>query len=249
MSEVGEGVDIPSDSQRQLYDKKLSPGKYGLAVKHTKELLDGDKFGVFTKSGQSLATACQLTKEILAADIADNADTGSAAIYKSADGVNIFSASHPIDGGASTDSNLLTSSDLSITTIQNAMNALEETVDDRGLPLLIQGDVIVVPLAKRFLAAQLIKSTDDPTTADRAVTSLVDVSLTYKTWKYLTSTTSWYLMSTVTAGEAPGWIWLTRQPFELDHDVNVLNQTAWTVASERFARGVIQWRGWVKCTV
>jgi len=41
-------------------------------------------------------------------------------------------------------------------------------------------------------------------------------------------------------------MWITRQQLDLDQDVDVRNQSAIIVGTERFIYGVHDWRGWVK---
>lgn len=240
-----EGTDIALDDMYQLYDKKLTPVSYGLGVEHTREVIDDDKFGVFNRLGELLATSSMLTKEILAAALAD----GSHDTYTSADGSFIHAATHPIGpGAAATGNNILTtSSDLSMTSLQNMLLKLEDTVDDRANPAPIFGNRVVVPRALRFLLRTLIVSEDDPTTADRSTNPLGDDSLQRATWSYLTDDDAWYVWSDY-AKETEGWTWLTRQEFDLDHDINVRAQTAISVSTERYTYGVIDWRGTAKAT-
>lgn len=239
--EVDEGTDVPVDSVRQLFDKKLQPIKYGLSVEHTRELLEDDKFGVFTKMGKLMGDMSRLSDEILAADLAEQGDTNSAALYLSADGDNIFDTAHDIDVG-STYSNLNTAADLSSTSLQTALINLEDTVDDRGIQMMIQGNLLVVPTDVRFKAATLVKSMDDSETADRSISPFVDDSLSYKVWRYLTDDDAWYLWSDYPR-ITEGWIWLNRRPLDMNHDVNVRNETAVSVATKRLIYGVVDWRG------
>lgn len=241
----GEGVDVALDDMFQLYEKKLTPVSYGLGVEHTRELLDDDKFGIFNRLGELLATSSMISKEILAAAFMD----GSHDTYTSADGSYIHAANHPIGGGASTsgDNVLTTSSDLSQTSIQSMMTKLENTVDDRGNPAPIFGNKVVVPRVKRYLIDQLLKSPDDPTTADRGINPLRQDSLSWTSNSYLSDQNAWYIWSDF-AMQTEGWIWLTRQAFDLDHDINVQAQTAISVATERYTYGVVDWRGTVKST-
>lgn len=246
MTEVGEAVDIPTDEMDQLYDKKITPIKYGSAVELTREVLDFDQFGVFEKRGSALATSAKLTKEIVAADVMDQSHNGSGALYQSADGVNIHASTHPIDDGASTASNVLsTSSDLSMTGLQNALNQLEQTVDDRGNPILMIGNRIIVPLALRFTAHRLLRSTDDPTTADRATNPLggAEQLPTIEVNRYLTNTIKWYLFADTAVNSTVGWIWLTNRAFNTQQDVNIRNETAIMTATEMYRPGVVDWRG------
>lgn len=240
----GEGTDIALDDIHQLYDKKLTPVSYGLGVEHTREVLDDDKFGIFNRMGELLAASSTLSKEILAAAFMD----GSHDTYTSADGSFIHAANHPIAGGASTGDNVLTtSSDLSQTSIQNAMTKLEDTVDDRGNPAPIFGNKVIVHRQKRYLINQLLKSTMDPTSPNDAINPLSMDNLSWTSNAYLTDQNAWYVWSDY-AMQTEGWIWLTRQAFDLDHDINVQAQTAISVATERYTYGVIDWRGTVKST-
>jgi phage major head subunit gpT-like protein len=238
-----EGGNVQIDAVKQLDDKKLEPESYGLGVEHTREVLDDDKFSVFTRMGALLATAFRLNDEILAADVADNSHLTTQTFYQSADGNAIHSDDHPIDGGAATSSNELTTpADLSVTSLQSVTNLMADTVDDRGNQMMIIPNMLVVPTEEQYNAAQLTKSTDDPSTADRAISPFTDIAMGYSVWRYLTDADKWFLWSDYTK-ITEGWIWLVRQDFDVDHDVNVRNQTAVTVATKRFVYGVIDWRG------
>lgn len=240
MTEVDEAEDIDSDQPIQLYDKKLTPVKYGLAVEHTREAMDDDEHGIVVKQGALLSRAARQTEEILAAAIAD----GSHDTYTSADGSYIHVATHPLGGGG-TGSNLLSAAtDLSITGIEGMINLLEATTDDRGLQIQAIGKKLVVNKTDQFALETYLNSPDDPTTADRSTNPIGGYPLGGEVWYYLTDTDKWYMWSDV-AMDVPGWIFLRRQPFDLGHDVNERNQTAVTVATTRFTLGVVEWRGTV----
>jgi len=243
--ERAERAPAAEDSVRQLYDKKLTPVGYAKALTHSRETLDQDRFGVFNKMNMQLADSAGQTKDILAADLFNLGDTAAGARYLAADGQNIFDNSHPIDDGASTGDNLLASADISNVAVQAALTLLERTKDDRGLPQMIMGTQIVVPSEQRFDAAQVVKSVDDSSTTDRAVSPFVDDNFGYVVWRYLTDPQAWGMVSDFMK-MTEGWVWLTQQGLDLDHDVDIRTQTAVTVATERFDYGVIDWRGMVK---
>jgi len=243
-SEVAESGLAPEDAVRQLYDKKLTPLKYMKALVHSRETMDDDKFNIFNKKNIQLADSFGQSKDILAADLFNQGDTNSAALYLAADGENIFDTAHLIDS-AGTGDNLLTGADLSVTSLQSAFTLLRRTKDDRGLPMMMKGNKLIVPMELEFKAAQLVKSVDDSSTTDRATSSFVDQNYTYMVWDYLTDASAWGVRSNF-ADKTEGWIWLTRQSMDLNSDVDIRTESLVTVASERFAYGCVDWRGFVK---
>ncbi|MEN6521272.1 MAG: Mu-like prophage major head subunit gpT family protein [Armatimonadota bacterium] len=116
------------------------------------------------------------------------------------DGQYFFDTDHS-EGISGTQSNKCTDA-LSATALQNAITAMSKFKDDRGKPLGISPDVLVVPPDLQWTALELLKSTYYPEIVDPAVGSQklagnpLKNRLELIVSPYLTDTDNWYLLAT-----------------------------------------------------
>ena len=195
---VNEAGAIPTTSFNTGNSKDYYWVKRGLGYRATFEKLETDQYGIMNKVARKMAVAMEKTKESTAFNVFNN-HTSTAAQYVGRDGVALVSASHPYDGG--TWSNRGTGSsngdvDLSITTLEDALAKLQDTVDEQGIPDGRMGPFkLVVGTGLWALAQRLSKSlklpegpNNDPNVAG-AVISEVVVS------PWITDADQWNLVS------------------------------------------------------
>jgi hypothetical protein len=245
----GELVNAQLDEMREVASKKLTPTGQALAIQQSEESIRKDTLNLFDQKNKLLGDSAMESKNILFADLFERGDTLANESHYSADGANWFDAAHPIDGGASSDSNLLTAGDISPTTIQAMMTAGDRTVNDRGIQINLDVKEFVVPTEQSFLMSQMMESTADPETADGGggrATPFVHRGFRYSVMNKLTNTTAWYGRDPNFVNKVPTVIWLNGKDLELDFDTNVLNQSMLVVATMEFTYGVVEWRGWLK---
>ena len=170
--EKGESAPAATDTIYQGFDKKFTPVTYELAYTISKEANDDQKIIQIGNNVKSLGRSFVSTKEIhLAAPFNTGFDTA-----KSADGQYIFSASHnKLPSG--TQSNLL-ATDLSVTSLQVALNTYYGFTDYRGHLLHLTPGRLIVPTEGWWLAKEILGSPDRPDTASRSINALYGEGLT-----------------------------------------------------------------------
>ena len=116
--------------------------------------MEDNLYDTFAKiRARGLARAMATTKQVKAANVFNN---GFNANFAGGDGVAFFSNSHPVVGG--TQDNLLAASDLSETTLETALIAVQNTQDDRGILTGTRAESLHIPPNLQFTACLLYTS-------------------------------------------------------------------------------------------
>jgi phage major head subunit gpT-like protein len=109
------------------------------------------------------------------------------------DGQTFFSADHQ-EGDSPVQSNL-GSDDLSVGSLQAAITMMMKFKDDKGKPMGIIPDTLVVPPDLKWLAMEILHSHGRPDTANRA-DNVLHNALELIVDPYLTDTNDWYVFCT-----------------------------------------------------
>jgi len=124
-----EGAAVQFDSATESFTSRYSHETVALAFAVTEEAMEDNLYDTFAKiRARGLARAMSTTKQVKAANVFNN---GFSASFPGGDGQPFFSNSHPVVGG--TQDNLLAASDLSETTLETALIAIQNTKDDRNI--------------------------------------------------------------------------------------------------------------------
>ena len=197
---AGLGV-MPSKPEGQQFtlDQPIAGGTvtytavpFGLAMEVTFEMWHQDLFGVMGQMAQELARSSRNRMEVNAATIFNSAfDTAVTGF----DGDELCSTSHATPGGQSIANRPAVDIGLSITGIQDGIQAFETLVNGRGLPMLLSPSIIMIDPANRFVAREILGSSSRPFTANNEINSLVDDDLKIFVYHYLTTSTNWFLLA------------------------------------------------------
>lgn len=244
-----EGGPATFDRFYQLFDKRFDVESFSLGVDMTRETMDDDMFGIFARAGESLAMSFRLGDEVLAAEILDNSHLTTQDRYKSADGSAIHSTSHPINQGAATASNRLSSNaDLAMSSLEALVLLIEDTPNDRGNQIMAEATRLVIPSELQFVATRLLDSPMDPETAENSVSPIRRQSIGLDLQRYLQDPDSYFLWADRLANSDVHLAFIRRQAFDLDSDVDIKTQSAFMVATDRKVLGAHNWRGSAKST-
>lgn len=232
--ETDENANVTFDSPNQGFDKTMTPLQYSLAFDVSRIARDDDKWSVINSLASHLGRSFSETRNILAADIFNNGFSNS---FTGADGVELFSSLHLQDGSSTTFRNeLATTADLSISTLQTALIDFRNFRDGRNKRLNLRPNQLIVAPAGEFNAREILQSdlrSDNGNNAINAITR-AELSLTgnsIKVWNYLTDDDAWFLQ----APEEDHWlVFLEREPFNVETDVNFNNRAMRTAAWARF---------------
>jgi len=139
-----------------------------------------------------LSDSAQETIEVLAADVINN---GWSSSYNGPDGVPLFSTAHPNVGGGTQGNTPSTQADLSVTSLQAALQTIEDMTDERGKKAMTKAVLLVVPTGNMWTAHELLKSEYKPYVGNNEVNALQMKDLTYFIYHYMTDSDSWILLA------------------------------------------------------
>ena len=111
--------------------------------------------------------------------MSDAKQTKGATIYNDAftvsnggDGQPLVSNSHPLQNGSTASNRPSTYSDLSETSLEDALIDIAGLTDDKGLPIALQARTLHIPRQLVFVAERLMASPYRPGTADNDVNAI-----------------------------------------------------------------------------
>lgn len=170
-----EGDPVFFDDPVQGYDVTYTHVTYALGFRVTREMWEDDLYGKIKKMPRALAKSARHTIEQTAANIFNNGFTSGVG----GDGKYLFATDHPLVGGGTYANRPAIAADLTVSSLQAAIQNMEETVDDRGLILAIKPKLLVVPPALKWTARELLDSALKPYTADNEKNAFLDEDLNY----------------------------------------------------------------------
>lgn len=190
----------------------------------------------FRPSNLGLQRSFAQTKEIYAAGVFNNATTFDQTV--GGDGVSLLNTAHPLPAGGSGPATWAnrpsTDVDLNEASLLNGMIAIQTGFyDNAGLRMMAVGKTLVIhpnnePVALRLLRSELRPGTADndpnviPTTAGGITDYVKDV--------FFTSPYPWYLKT-----DQPGLLYLEREPFEIDMQVDFTTDNLLVKGWERYS--------------
>ena len=164
-----EGGSVSYDDASEAWTARYNHETIALAFSLTEEAEEDGLYGSLGKKYvKALARSMQHTKEIKGANILNN---GFDSAFTGGDGVELFSAAHSTRSGDQ--SNILaTAADLSETSLEQILIDISDTKDDRGIPIAMQGQKLIIPTSLVFTAERLLQSNLRTGTADNDINAL-----------------------------------------------------------------------------
>jgi hypothetical protein len=210
--EKPEGTAFTSDIIQAGYTKEFLHTEFGLMFEVTQTALEDDRHDVLADHAKWFMFSARVVQEKRAALPFNNGFTSET----SPDGVSIFNASHALKGGGTARNQLTTASDLSWTSLQQALvDCQRETKFEAGQNMMpVEDFILYVPPELEFLAAKLVSSTLQPGVADNDLNTIRTLrNITVVKNVYLTDTDAWFL---VAANKSHGFTSFTRVPMSMD---------------------------------
>ena len=236
-----EGGDIAFDTQRQGFTPTYPHITYGKGFVVTKEAIQDELYGQFAKRARGLAFSMTQTKEVIGANVLNNATT---ALMGGGDGVSLLNAAHingPTDGG--TFSNILAvAADLSEASLEDLLIQIGQATDPRGLRISLQGTRLIVPTGEMFEAQRILGSVLQNDTANNATNALRDMRAIrdgFVVNNYLTDVDAWFIKT----NSPDGLKYYTRQAVEFGEDNAFTSGNIRFKADERYSFGWTDPRG------
>src|SRR3990167_2699778 len=197
----------------KMYKTTYSFLKYTKGFKVSQELLEDDQHNIISQMPRALAKAVVYTTEDIGADIFNNGFTSAATSY--GDGEELFSTSHDrVDGGTAQSNASSTGITLGETNLETGRLAFEDALDDKGQIRNFTPNTILVGNDLRKTAVILTDSSLRPGTANNDV-NIYEGVFNVKVWKYVTSTTAWFLLG---SDHKLNFFWRIRPEFKNDYN-------------------------------
>ena len=190
----------------------------------------------FRPSNLGLQRSFAQTKEIYAAAVFNNAGTYNSSL--GGDGVSLLNTLHPLPAGGSGPSTWANTPtvqvDLNETSLLNGQISIQTGFyDNAGLRMMATGKTLVIhpnnePVAQRLLRAELRPGTsmNDPNVIPTVAGGITD----YVKDVFFTNPFGWYIKT-----DQPGMLYLEREPFEIDMQVDFTTDNVLVKAWERYS--------------
>ena len=170
-----EGGPVTYDGGGEAWTARYHNLTVALAFRITQEAEEDGLYGSQgARYSRALARSMRHTQEVYGANVLNN---GFDANYPGGDGVSLYSTAHPLRHGGTFSNMLATPADLSETSLESAFVQIARFVDDRGLPILVRAQRLIVPPELRFEAHRILNTVQRPGTADNDTNAMRDMRL------------------------------------------------------------------------
>lgn len=234
-----QGAQIFYDTEVQGPVSRYTHVAYALGYIVTFEELRDDLYEVVAKRrAQQLAFSMRQTQENVLAAIYNQ---GFNASFLGADGVSLFSASHPTLNG--NQSNLLTTAaDLSEVAIEDLVIQIMQMANNRGLKISGLPQSLNIPPAYWFEANRILHSVLQNDTANNAINVLRATGAFPRGIKvnhYFSSNTAWFVRTNIPRGIQ----YFDRDKITFDQDNDFDTKNAKAACYQRYSAFWSDWRG------
>ncbi len=189
-----EGAAVTYDSTSESYTARYLFETIALAFAITEE---AEEDGLYGSIGKKLSRAMARSyKHTIATRVANILNNGFDSNFTGGDAVELFSSAHPLKSGGTASNILTNAADLSETSLEDIMIQVANTTDDRGIPIDMEVQTLVIPTALRFTAHRILKSTGRVDTANNDTNAIKDMGLLpggVAIDKRLTDTDAWFI--------------------------------------------------------
>jgi len=235
-----EGSGVQYDDAQETYTARYTMETVALAFALTEEAIEDNLYDrISSRYTKALARSMATSKQVKGANVLINATASSG--YTGGDGVVLVSSAHPTLNGNQSN-RPTTYSDLSETSLEQALIDIAGYQDERGLKIAAQGMKMIIPKELEFTATRILKSQGRVGTADNDINALKSMGMVpqgYVVNHYLTDTDAWFIKTDVPNGlkhfvRAP-----LKTAMEGDFDTGNVRYKA----RERYSFGWSDWRG------
>lgn len=232
-----ESQDVPMDKPFPVGKVKFVHLTLGLGFEISRESVEDDLYAILSR----------LSSKDLARSLRDAEERGAASVFNLAfttqqayDGVSLINTAHPIVAGGTQSNRPAVDVDLSVTSLQAALEHFMDMENERGLKIDMNPQMVVVRPENFWLVNEILGSEFKPFTADNEINVLRSQGLTPFIYRYLTDTDSWYVLADKSMHKLI-FNWRRKPLFEDDFDKKA--GVAFYMATERFSHGAADWRG------
>lgn len=252
-AQVPQGGSYDEDEPIKAYGVNMTPVKFGKMVKVTYELRKWAKVKEIWDAGSMLGKAAARHINRSAASVINNSQNTAYTSYT--DAKPLGSTQHTSASGGAAQSNASASGIiLSDENLETALLALEFQLDDRGEPIQLFGNRIIVSPFNRKKALTIIKSDNKSGIADNDINVYNSMQEYYGVIECLV----WYWMATSAGGLNTRWVledksqsklmwnWADKPRVDRDESVGFKQQTTYYRGFYYASKGWGDWRGlWI----
>jgi hypothetical protein len=204
---------IEYDKFNALYEKTFTHKEYAKGIAIERKLWDDERYGNIKRKARGLGHSFGTTRAIHAASVFNNAFSSS---FLGGDGKALCADDHPTNKVDSTAVDNKGTTALSYDAVVATLNAGFGMTDDRGAPMPVIYDTLVVPGALRQTAFEIVASPLKPDTADNNANWAGAQNMSVLVDPYLTDANNWFMVDSALA--SIHLIWYTRISPEISVD-------------------------------
>lgn len=233
--------------------KKYVHLQYGLLSEVTRQLIADDKYGLFRRMPESHARSGQFAREAACASLFNLGGTS----ITTTNGATLFNTAQPLMGGnqatsiAPNISTVINSSgtypnrptpdtDLTMTSLQQAITMFALQPDDRGIPTHVKPKWLIHAVQQRRNVRELLGSPGVPGSANNELNWVLAENLQGLELNYLSTPNGWGL---ITDKEGHTLNYYEREPLMAQTDDDFKTQVLLFLSTQRFSVGATTWRG------
>ena len=224
------------DSETQGPTTRFVHVAYALGYIVTHEELKDDLYMEVSKTrAPSNSRAFRQTKERVCANIYNR---GFNAVFLGADGVPLFSVSHPNTSGGVYSNRLPVDADLSEAALEDMIILQMQATDDRGMLINLMPRSLHVAPANWFNANRILKSVYQVGNANNDINVIHATNalpMGIKLNHYFTSPQAWFIRTNIEKGK--GMVFLEREAISFDQDNDFDTKNAKALGYERYSAG------------
>jgi hypothetical protein len=151
-----EGSSVTFDDIQETWTSRYVMETVAIGFGVTKEAFDDDLYSNIARAkAQELGRSMADTKQVKAAAIFNNGFNANGS-YNGGDGVPLFSAAHPTSSGVNF--NNTTNLDISETALEDAVIAVNQFKNDRGILISARTESLHIPVQLEFITNKLLKT-------------------------------------------------------------------------------------------
>ena len=196
-----EGAAVGYDDAQESFTARYTHETIALAFSITEEAVEDNLYDrIATRYTKALARSMANTKQIKAANVLNN---GFNSAFTGGDGVELFSSAHVSLSSSTNRNELSTASDLSETSLEQALIDIAAFKDERGLKIAARGMKLIIPSALQFTAERILKSAQRVGTADNDINAVKSMGMLpqgYVVNNFLTDTDAFFIKTDVPNG-------------------------------------------------
>jgi len=234
-----EGAAVTYDQAQETYTARYQHETIALAFSLTEENVEDNLYDkISTRYTKALARSMAQTKQTKAANILNNA---FAAASTGGDNESLIGNAHPTIAG-NLSNRPTTLSDLSETSLEQAMIDIGNFKDERGLKIAARGMKLIIPADGQFTAERLMKSAQRVGTADNDINALKSMGMIpqgYVVNNYINDGEQWFIKTDVPNGLKH----MVRTPVKTAMEGDFETGNMRYKARERYSFGWSDWRG------